>query len=79
MISLQQVYEIRPREDGRGFDLISNRLTLGRLRFEGPYPIEDAINYAKFCSRFYPAIIRIFDESGAVAETLEFVGDFHGW
>ena len=76
MTSSQHVYEIRPRKDHRGFDLISDRLPLGLLWFEGPDAIVDAITYAKFYSRSHPAIIRVFDESGAVVGTQQSVGDF---
>jgi hypothetical protein len=76
MTSSQHVYEIRPREDRRGFDLISDCLPLGLLWFEGPEAINDAVNYARFFSRPHPAIIRVFDESGRITETLEFASDF---
>jgi hypothetical protein len=76
MANSQHVYEIRPREDRRGFDLISDCLPLGLLWFEGSEAIVDAVKYATFFSRSHPAIIRVFDESGRVAETLEFADDF---
>jgi hypothetical protein len=76
MTSSQHVYEIRTRKDQRGFDLIGDRLPLGLLWFEGPEAIVDAVNYAKFCSGSHPAIIRVFDESGAVVGTIESVGNF---
>jgi hypothetical protein len=76
MASSQHVYEIRPREDRRGFDLIGDSLPLGLLWFEGREAIGDAVNYARFFSRAHPAIIHLFDESGTLAETLEFAGDF---
>jgi hypothetical protein len=31
MITSQHVYEVRPRKDRRGFDLISDALPFGRL------------------------------------------------
>jgi hypothetical protein len=37
-------YEVRPRKDHRGVDLISNALPFGRLWYSEP----DAIGYAKF-------------------------------
>jgi hypothetical protein len=76
MTSSQDVYEIRPRKDGRGFDLIGERLPLGLLWFEGADAMGDAVNYARFFSRSHPAIIRVFDDSGMVAETLELAGDY---
>jgi hypothetical protein len=75
-ISSQHAYEIRPRKDRRGFDLIGDRLPLGFLWFQGPDAIVDAVNYAKFCSGSHAAIIRVFDEIGAVIGTIESVGDF---
>jgi len=74
--SSKHVYEIRPRKDRRGFDLIGDRLPLGLLWFEGSDAIVDAVIYAKFYSRSHPAIIRVFDESGAVVGTHESAGDF---
>src|SRR4030095_7247007 len=76
MTSSQDVYEIRPRKDRRGFDLIGERLPLGLLWFEGADAMGDAVNYARFFSRSHPAIIRVFDDSGMVAATLELVGDY---
>ena len=76
MASSEYIYEIRPREDRRGFDLIGDALPLGLLWFEGPEAIGDALNYARYFSRSHPAIIHVFDESGKIAETLEFAGDF---
>src|SRR6266550_5995884 len=46
MSSSQHVYEIRPRKDRRGFDLIGDRLPLGLLWFEGPDAFGDAVSYA---------------------------------
>jgi hypothetical protein len=40
-------YEIRPRKDGRGFDLISDALASGRLWDAEP----NAIGYSKFGRR----------------------------
>jgi hypothetical protein len=76
MSSSQHVYEVRPRKDRRGIDLIGERLPLGVLWFEGPDAIEDAVNYARSFSYSHPAIIRVFDESGRFAVTLELVNDF---
>jgi hypothetical protein len=74
MTSLQPIYEIRPRKDWHGFDLVGHRVPLGELRFEGPDAIVDAVNYAKFYSRSHPGIIRVFDESGAVVWTADSAG-----
>jgi len=37
------VYEVRPRKDHRGVDLISDALPFGRLSYDKP---DDAIGYA---------------------------------
>jgi hypothetical protein len=76
MSSSQHVYEIRPRKDRRGVDLIGERLPLGVLWFEGPEAIEDAVNYARSFSYPHPATIRVMNESGTLAVTLESADDF---
>jgi len=70
------VYEIRPRSDKRGVDLISDALPFGRLWYGKPGAITNAIEYAKFYSRSHDAVIRAFDEAGNVIETHEHKGDF---
>jgi hypothetical protein len=67
------VYEVRPRADKRGFDLISEALPFGRLWYCKP---DDAVGYAKFYSRSHNMIVRVFDESGALIETHESEGGF---
>ena len=62
------VYEVRPRSDKRGVDLISDALLFGRLWYTKP---GDAIDYAKFRSRSHDAVIRVYDEAGKVIETHE--------
>jgi hypothetical protein len=39
------VYEVRPRRDHRGFDLISDALPFGRLWYGEPDAISNAIGY----------------------------------
>jgi len=70
------LYEVRPRKDRRGFDLISDALPFGRLWYAEPNAVSNAINYAKFYRRSHSAIIRVFDESGAVIERHEQAGEF---
>ncbi len=67
------VYEVRPRSDKRGVDLISDALPFGGLWYTKP---DDAIEYAKFRSRSHDAVIRVYDEAGNVIETHEDKGDF---
>jgi hypothetical protein len=52
------LYEVRPRKDERGFDLISDALPFGALWYTKP---DDAIDYAKFRSRSHDAVIRVYD------------------
>jgi len=65
------VYEVRPRKDKRGFDLISDALPFGCLWYAGPDAVANAIGYAEHRSRSYVAVIRVYDESGNVIETHE--------
>ena len=57
-------YEVRPRDDRRGVDLISDALPFGRLWYGEPNAVSDAIGYAKFRSRSHDAVIPVYDESG---------------
>jgi hypothetical protein len=68
-------YEVRPRKDRRGFNLISDALPFGLLWYAEP----NAITYAKFYSRSHDAVIRVYDEAGNVIETHEHAGDFKEW
>ena len=71
-------YEVIPRRDKRGFDLISDALPFGRLGYGGPNAIENAIGYAKHRSRAHDAVIRVYDQAGNVIETHEHAGEFKG-
>jgi hypothetical protein len=51
MTSSQHVYEVRPRKDHRGVDLISDALPFGRLWYSEPNAIGNAIGYAMHHSR----------------------------
>ena len=79
MTSAQHVYEVRPRKDKRGVDLISGVLPFGRLRYDGPNAASNAIGYASQYSRSHDAVIRVYDEAGDVIETHEYAGDFKEW
>ena len=76
MTSSQRVYEVRPRRDKHGYDLISDVLPFGRLWYAGPNAISNAVDYAKFFSRSHDAVIRVCDAAGNVIETHEHAGDF---
>lgn len=69
MQSTMHVYEVRPRKDHRGFDLISDALPFGRLWYGEPNAIVNAIGYAKHRSRSHDVVIRVYDEAGNVIQT----------
>jgi hypothetical protein len=69
-------YEVRPRKDHRGVDLISDALPFGRLWYREPDAVVNAIDYAKFRSCPHNAVIRVYDEAGNVIETHEHAGGF---
>src|SRR5215468_4322694 len=69
-------YEVRPRKDHRGVDLISDALPFGRLWYDTP---DNAIGYAMRSSRSHDAVIRVCDDAGNVIETHEHKGDFKEW
>ena len=79
MTSSQQLYEVRPRKDKRGVDLISDVLPFGRLWYGEPDAVSDAIGYAQHRSRSHDAVIRVYDETGNVIETHEHKGEFKDW
>jgi hypothetical protein len=70
------VYEVRPRKDRRGVDLISDVLPFGRLWYDGPNAGSNAVSYAMHYSRSHNAVIRVYDDAGNVIETHEHNGDF---
>jgi hypothetical protein len=78
-ILTNHVYEVRPRKDKRGVDLISDALPFGRLWYGEPDTISHAIGYAKFHSRSKDAVTRVYDEAGNVIETHEHKGEFKEW
>src|SRR6266567_2329873 len=67
------VYDVRPRNDKRGVDLVSDALPFGRLWYAEPNAISNAIGYAKFYSRSHDAVIRVYDSAGNVIETHEHI------
>ena len=78
MLSMH-LYEVRPRKDHRGVDLISDVLPFGRLWYGEPNAVSNAITHAKHYSRSHDAVIRVYDEAGNVIETHEDAGDFKEW
>jgi hypothetical protein len=75
----QHVYEVRPRKDKRGVDLISDALPFGGLWYAGPNAAANAIDYAKFRSRSCNAVIRVHDATDDVIQTHEHKGEFREW
>ncbi len=64
-------YEVRPRKDHRGVDLISDALPFGRLCYGEPNAIQNALGYAQFYSRAESAVIHVYDVAGNLIETHE--------
>ena len=69
-------YEIRPREDHRGVDLISDALPFGHLWYGEPSAVSNAVDYTIFCSRSCDAQISVYDAASNVIETHEHARDF---
>ena len=69
MANSRHVYEVRPRKDKRGVDLISDALSFGRLWYDRPNAVANAIGYAGHFSRPHDAVIRVYDAAGSVTET----------
>jgi hypothetical protein len=67
------VYEVRPRKDKRGVDLISDALPFGRLWYDTP---DHAIGYARHYSRSHDAVINVYDDAGNVIATHRHSGNF---
>ena len=77
--SVLHIYEVRPRKDKRGVDMISDVLPFGRLWYGEPNAIANAIGYAEHRSRSHRAVIRVYDDAGSVIEAHEHAGDFKEW
>jgi hypothetical protein len=75
-VNSKVVYEIRPRKDKRGVDLISDALPFGRLWYSGQAAISNAVGYAKFYSRSDDLSIRVLDDAGNMIEMQEQAGYF---
>ena len=69
MREIEHAYEVRPRKDKRGVDLISDALPFGRLWYGESNAVENAIGYAMHYSRSHHAVIRVYDATGNVNET----------
>jgi len=72
------VYEIRPRREGNGFDLISDQLRDGPIPYVGPDAVRNAVAHAKHWSwsRSRRAIIRVLDQCEAIIEDFKALGRY---
>jgi hypothetical protein len=75
-VNSAHAYEVRPRKDKRGVDLISDAPPFRRLWYA---KASDAVDYAKFFTRSPDAVIRVYDAAGNVIDTHEHRGDFKEW
>jgi hypothetical protein len=76
MQSTMHAYEVRPRKDKRGVDLIFDALHFGRLSYGDANAVANAIGYGEHRSRSHDAVIRVYDVAGNVIQTHEHQGDF---
>ena len=75
MYKARHTYEVRPREDHCGVDLISDALPFGRLCYGGPNATSNAVSYAMHYSRSHDAVIHVCNAAGNVIETHEHAGE----
>ena len=68
------VYEVRPRKDKRGVDLISDVLPFGRLRYG-----QAGCDQLRKVFQPITMMIRVYDDAGNVIETREHKVDFKEW
>ena len=79
MTSSQHVYEVRPRKDHRGVDLISDVLPFGRLWYGEPNATGKQSATTMHRSRSHDAVIHVYDAAGNVISTHEHKGEFKQW
>jgi hypothetical protein len=68
-VKANHIYEVRPRKDRCGVDLISDALPFGRLWYGEPNAISNATGYAKFFSRSHDAVICVYNAAGNPIQT----------
>jgi hypothetical protein len=73
MESRVHVYQVRPRRDHCGVNLISDALPFARLWYGEPNAVSSAIGYAKFRSRLHHAA---FCKSACFPGASKTSGDF---
>jgi hypothetical protein len=73
LTATHDLYEVRPRQDRDGVELLSDLFRYGPIWYAGPDAVRNAIAYAKYRSHFRSqrAIVRVFDHSGAVVQRHE--------
>jgi hypothetical protein len=64
MGAIKHVYEVSPRKDRRGVDLVSDVLPFGRLACGEPNAVANAIGYAEHRGRSDHVVIRVDDAAG---------------
>ena len=50
-------------------------LPFGRLRYDGPGAVRNAIGYAEHYSRSHALVVHVYDEAGNVIKTHEHAGE----
>jgi hypothetical protein len=70
------VYEVRPRKDHRGVDVISDVLPFGALWYGEPNAGSNAVHYAEYRSCSHNAVMHVYDGAGNVIETHAHAGEF---
>ena len=78
MTSSEHVYEVRPRKDNRGVDLISDVLPFGGLWY-GDQTRSVTQSDTRSFQPLNDAVIRVYDVAGNVIETHEHAGEFKEW
>jgi hypothetical protein len=72
-------YEVRPRKDHRGVDLISDALRFGRLWYAEPNAVRERYRIRGAPQPITDAVIHVYDESGKVIETHEHARGLRGF
>jgi hypothetical protein len=77
-VTSDDVYELRLRKDGDGFDLISDSFRCGPILYSGPDAVRHAVAFARYRSRrlAHYATVRVLDAAGAVIQTYKSSDDF---
>jgi hypothetical protein len=64
-------YQVRPRKDRLGVDLISGALPFRCALLSGKEAVADAIDYANLFSGSHATVIRVYNTAGKLIETHE--------